>query len=171
MRKELGFEWLLVGALTFCALLFGLFFLLRGEPEERPYLKILGASFIFNYRVSDVYMGFAAAPQKPIPIGSILTVSFENPAGGDPFIVNRQIGLPDRRISLRSPSMRGVKAHIPYKVHLQLSLPDRDTAYWQHEFSISSNSSDDIVPDKPLVVGPGYHRPEDLRKISDDISK
>lgn len=171
MRKELGLEWLLFGALALCALLFSLFFILRGDPPEKPYLKILGASFIFNYRVSDVYMGFAAAPQKPIPIGSILTVSFEDPAGGDPFIVTQQIGLPDRRISLRSPSMRGVRAHVPYNVHLQLSLPDKDTAYWEHDFSISSNSSDDIVPDRPLVVGPGYHRPEDLKKISDDISQ
>ncbi len=171
MRKELGFEWLLIGAFAFCALLFGLFFLLRDDPAEQPYLKILGASFIFNYRVSDVYMGFAAAPRKPIPIGSILTASFENPSGDEPFVVIYQIGLPDRRISLRSPSLRGVKAHVPYRVLLQLSLPDADIPYWQHEFSISSNSSDDIVPDKPLVIGPGYHRPENLKKISDDISK
>ncbi len=159
MRGEIKIGWVLFWATAFCTVLLATYLTLREDPAKRPYLKILGGSFIFNYRVSDVYMGFTAVPEKPIPIGSTLVVTFENPAGDTPFVVTRQIGLPDRGISVRSPSMRGVRAHVPYKVSLQLLSTGTMEPFWDHAFSISSNIDDDIVPREPPVVGPGYHRP------------
>ncbi len=157
MHGEIRLGRLTVWISAICVILLAVFLLVREDPAKRPYLKVLGGSFIFNYRVSDVYMGFTAVPEKPIPVGSTLVVTFENPAGDTPFVVIRQIGLPDRSISVRSPSMRGVKADVPYQVSLQLLSAGTKEPFWHHDFSISSNVSDDIVPNQPLVVGPGYH--------------
>lgn len=149
MRGELKMGWIYFGSTAFCLVLLALFLLLREDPGERPYLKILGASFIFNYRVADVYMGFTAVPQKPIPVGSTLVATFQDPSGPEPFVVSRQIGLPDRRISMRSPSMRGVEADTPYRIALKLLATGTGETLWTHEFTISSNMSDDVVPDAP----------------------
>ncbi len=151
--------WVAVAATAFCLVLLAVLLLLREDPADRPYLKILGGSFIFNYRVADIYMGFTAVPEKPIPVGTMLVVTFENPSGGAPFVVIRQIGLPDRSISVRSPSMRGVRAQVPYKVSLELRKTGTGEPFWNHAFTISSNIDDDVVPDEPMVIGPGYHRP------------
>ncbi len=157
MHGEIKLERLAIWTAAVCLVLLAFYFLIREDPAEKPYLKVVGGSFIFNYRVSDIYMGFSAIPEKPIPVGSTLVVSFENPASDTPFVVTRQIGLPDRSISVRSPSMRGVQANVPYQVSLQLLKTGTQEPFWRHDFSISSNISDDIVPDEPLVIGPGYH--------------
>ena len=159
MRGEIRMGWIAFAAAGFCAVLLAAILLLRDDPGEKPYLRVLGGSFIFNYRVSDIYMGFTAVPEKPIPVGTMLVVTFENPSGDTPFVVTRQIGLPDRSISVRSPSMRGVRADIPYAVTLELRRTGTGEPFWKHAFSISSNIDDDIVPDEPTVIGPGYHRP------------
>lgn len=141
-----------------CAILYGSLLLLLDDPEKTPYLQIVGGSFIFNYRVADNYMGFSAIPKKPIPLGSVLEVTFENTAGSEAFVVEKVIGLPDRRISMRSPSLQGVQAHVPYTISLRLLNRVTRAPFWQHEFTLSSNISDDVTPNKPLTVGPGYHR-------------
>ncbi|WP_419909282.1 hypothetical protein [Hoeflea sp.] len=135
MRGEIKMGWTAVAATAFCLVLLVAILLLRDDPGEKPYLKILGGSFIFNYRVADVYMGFTAVPEKPIPVGTMLVVTFENPSGGSPYVVTRQIGLPDRSISVRSPSMRGVKAKVPYRVMLELQQAGTRTPFWNHVFS------------------------------------
>lgn len=159
MRRDINMGWAFIGVLGVCALLYGVLLAIRETPGERPYLEILGGSFIFNYRIGDVYMGFTAVPARPIPIGSVLEVTFPDPAGGEPFLVTERIGVPDRRISLRSPSMRGVEAGKAYTVTARLLERGSDQEFWRDEFEITSSVGDEAVPDAPLTIGPGYHRP------------
>lgn len=46
-----------------------------------------------------------------------------------------------------------------YRVDLQLLAPQSREVFWQHAFAIRSQVSDNVMPDKPLTVGPGYQRP------------
>jgi hypothetical protein len=150
---------LLVAVLAVCAVLTGLFWLLQGPQPERPFLRVLGASFIYNYRVADIYMGFTAVPDRPIPTGSLLRATFENPADpAAPFVVEERISLMDRRIALRSPSLRGVEKDRDYR--LSLVLLDRVTRqpFWQYETTLRSGIAENVVPAAPLVIGPGYQR-------------
>lgn len=151
----------MLAGLAIALLLFALVRALDETPAVKPWLKVLGASFIFNYRVADVYAGFTAVPQRAIPIGSVLRAEFENPAGGDPFVVTEQIGLADRQISMRSPPMRGVRADVDYR--LTLSLLDRVSGepFWQTHVLLRSNIGDEVVPEQPLTIGPGYRRRTD----------
>lgn len=158
-RQDRRLAMLAAGLVGLCALLFGLLLLIREDPAETPHMSVLGASFIFNYRVADVHMGFTAVPMRPVPVGSILEATFTDPATGQPLVVRERIGGPDRRIAMRSPSVRGVKADTPYPVTLRLLERGSENAIWSHSFSIRSGVSDEAVPERPLTIGPGYQRP------------
>lgn len=145
-----------------CALLVPLFvigWLTREDPAERPYLKVLGGGFIFNYRVADVYCGFTAAIMRPLPTGSIVEAAFENPAGGPPYIVRERVGGADMaRLSMRSPPLRGVEAGKHYKVALRVLDREETQIVWSRDLTFESNISDAVVPEQPLTIGPGYAR-------------
>ena len=163
MSRDTALLWVFFAGLFLCGVLYGALLVLRDDGADRPYLKILGSSFILNYRVSDIYMGFSAAVDRPIPIGTVLQARFEDPLGGPPYLVEERIGVPDRRISLRSPSLSGVVAGKPYGV--DLLLLDRETGepFWEHRFTVTSDVDGSVVPDAPLTIGPGYQRPVTAR--------
>ena len=149
----------LAAVLTLMAVLFALGWLTRQDVGDLPYLRIIGGGFIYNYRVSDVYYGFTAVVLKPIPTGSIVEAAFENPGGGAPLVVHQRMGGAEMtRFAMRSPPLRGVRAGRPY--HVTIRLLDRETeqVLWTLEKSFASQIDDDIVPDEPLTIGPGYAR-------------
>jgi hypothetical protein len=146
------------------ALAIGLFavgWLTREDPAEKPFLNILGGGFIFNYRVADAYYGFTAQVQKPLTSGSIIEAEFENPQGGDPFVVSVRTNARTTRYALRSPNLRGVKAGQPYRVAIRVYDFRHEQLIESHERTYTSQLSSEIVPEKPLTVGPGYHRNPD----------
>ena len=62
----------IVAAFVLLAVLFAAGWLTRDDPARKPYLQIVGGGFIFNYRVADVFYGFTAVVQRPLPTGSIV---------------------------------------------------------------------------------------------------
>ncbi|WP_309083509.1 hypothetical protein [Chelativorans sp.] len=151
-KKVLG------AALALCTLLFAVGWLTREDRSNEPYLKIMGGGFMFNYRTADVYYGFTAVVSRPLASGSIIEASFEDPGGGPPHLVSERVSTMTDRYSLRSPPIRGVEAGKPYRVAIKVYDREHKQLIWQTERSYRSQISDTIVPDKPLTVGPGYHR-------------
>lgn len=150
---------LLAAACALLAPLFAVGWLTREDPAEKPWLQVLGGGFIFNYRVADVYYGFTAAVTRPLPTGSIVEASFEDPAGGPPLVVRQRIGGAEMtRLALRSPPLRGVEAGRDY--HVAIRLLDREDQHllWSRDVAFRSNISDRVAPERPLTVGPGYDR-------------
>lgn len=143
-------------------LLFAIGWILREDPADKPYLTVLGGGFVFNYRVSDVFYGFTAQVEKPLATGAIVEVSFENPAGGPPLVVSKRVSARSNRYSFSSPSVRGVEAGKPYHVVIRIYDRRRKELIWTKELDFKSQVSDDIIPEKPLTVGPGYTPNPDL---------
>ncbi len=144
---------------AFLLLIAGLFaagWLTRQDPAEKPYLHILGGGFIFNYRVAEVFYGFTLVVEKPVTAGSIIEAEFENPEGGPPFIVEQRTNARTTRYALHSPNLRGVEAGKPYHVVIRLYDFRHEKLLERQERAYTSQTSSDIVPDKPLTVGPGY---------------
>lgn len=145
-----------------CVLLVPLFavgWLTREDPGDKPYLQILGGGFVFNYRVADVYYGFTAFVQRPLPTGSVIEAAFEDPGGGPPHLVRQRIGGAEMtRFSLRSPPVRGVQAGKPYHVAIRVLDREEKQLLWSHGVEYSSQIGDEVVPDRPLTIGPGYAR-------------
>ena len=156
-----------VGAsLVVLAILLAIGWSTRIDPGDKPYLKVLGGGFMFNYRNADVYYGFTAQVKRPLASGSIIEASFEDPEGGPAHIVSERVSTMTDRYALRSPSIRGVEAGKPYDVAIKVYDRERKNLLWETERTYRSQISDTIVPDRPLTVGPGYHRnPEEMKAL------
>lgn len=147
----------LIGAsIALVCVLLAIGWLTREDPADKPYLKILGGGFVFNYRVADVTYGFTAIVVRPLPVGSIIETRFEDPAGGDDHVVRKRVGTDTVRYAFQSPPVRGVEAGKPYGVSIRVVDRLEKQTLWTHSLQIKSQLSDTIVPDEPLTVGPGY---------------
>ncbi len=128
------------------------------SPDDRPYIVFEGGGFVFNYRVADAYYGFVARAERDIPEGTLLEAVFEDPAGGPPFTMT-QPARPDRlKYSFRSPPLRGIEAGRDYRVELLLRDPASGAVLATYTRTFRSQISQDVQPESPLTVGPGYHR-------------
>src|SRR5690606_34085034 len=124
-ERMFSFRGIVVAACLMLVPLFAVGWLTREDPAEKPYLKILGGGFIFNYRVADVYYGFTAVVQRPLPTGSVVEAAFEDPGGGAAHLVRQRIGGPEMvRFAMRSPPVRGVETGKPY--HVAIRILDRE---------------------------------------------
>jgi hypothetical protein len=146
-------------AMALLAVLLAAGWLTRQDPDTRPYLRITGGGFMFNYRVADVYYGFTAVVDRPLPTGSIIEAAFEDPAGGPRHTVRTRVGTGTNRYALRSPSVRGVEADRPYHVAIRVLDRTETELLWTHDLAFRSRIGDSVVPERPLTIGPGYARP------------
>lgn len=149
-------------ALVLCAGLFAVGWLTREDPSEKPYLEISGGGFIFNYRNAEAYYGFTAEVVRPLENGAIVEATFEDPAGGKPHVVSERVSAMTTRYALRTPPLEGIAAHQPYNVAIKVYDRLRTRLIWEMKRSYSSQLGAEFVPEHPLTVGPGYHRPDVL---------
>jgi hypothetical protein len=125
------------------------------DAGEGDYLNVSGKIFIFNYRIAQATYLLTLAKLRPLPDGSMLETTFENPAGGDPFIVRQKIWPMMEKITVESPPIKCVKANREYKVSMRLE--DANGRLLQTiERKMISDTDESVMPDKPLVVGPFY---------------
>ena len=143
-----------------CALLI---LLLAGCGEdEGPKVEFVGGGFVFNYRQAEITYGFVARIKGEAPEGSALEAVFEDPAGGPPIVL-RQTVLPTRKsYKFETPPVAGVRNNRDYEVELRLVDPGaaEETIIARNIRVYRSQLDADILPDQPLAVGPGYHRPD-----------
>ncbi len=144
------------GLVALFLILFSFGWMTRNDPGEKPYLEILGGSFIYNYRVGDEFYGLTAIVQKPLAEGSIVEVQFENPAGGAPLIDSQRVSARTNRYSFQSPTIHGVVAGKPYHVVIRIYDREKKKLLWTTKQIFRSQISDDVVPKRPLTIGPGY---------------
>ncbi|MBA5778662.1 hypothetical protein H2509_16145 [Stappia sp. F7233] len=136
------------------------------EQASKTHVAISGGGFIYNYRIAEIRSGITAFVQTPTPNGTRLIASFENPSGGDPIVVRHEIVPYARSYSFETPALTGVEKDRPYKVTLTVMDKWSDTVIETHEKMLVTNVAPSVVPDKPLTVGPGYHRnPERLQPV------
>ncbi len=120
------------------------------------YLAPGGGGFVFNYRNAEAHYGIILFPQQEPPPGAIIEVSFEDPAGGDPIVVTK----PARgggRIDFQTPPVTGVEKGKPYEVVAVLKSAEGEELQ-RIEKTYASEVDQSVLPERPLVVGPGYQR-------------
>lgn len=156
--RKFGLRHALVAGALFLILLAAAAWIVRVPPGETPLLRIAGPSFIFNYRVADVYYGFTAEIMRPVPVSSTLVADFEDPAGGPPHRVSEKIFPQSRRYALRSPPLHGVRKGVPYHVTIRLLNRGDEKLLFETRLAASSNMDDALMPTQPLTIGPGYEK-------------
>ena len=124
-------------------------------------LAFAGGGFLYNYRIAETRYGLSMRIVHPVPVGSRLEVTFENPAGGDPFIVTRSLGPEISLIGVESPALPDVATGRDYAVVIRLRDRVTNEVTETHERRFRTNIEPSVMPKKPLTVGPGYHRNPD----------
>lgn len=163
MFRRINALHVLAATVLLLAVLLGLGLATREDPAKRPYLDFAGGGFIFNYRVAEVFYGFNLVVTKPLEAGSIIEAEFEDPGGGPSHLVSTRVNPRTTKYTLRSPSVRGVEAGKPYAVTVSLWDWRHEKLIERHQKSYVSQTSDIVVPETPLTVGPGYHTPPDRK--------
>lgn len=75
---------------------------------------------MFNYRIGEATAGIVVAPKRKLPDGGILEVTLQNPSGGTPFLMKKQVTPNTKRYSFSTPPLSGVKADTDYLVTAHL---------------------------------------------------
>lgn len=127
------------------------------QSADPPSVEIVGGGFIFNYRLAEVYYGFVATVGASAPSDAILEARFENPEGGDDIVQRQMIRSERKRYKFETPPLRGVQAGRSYRVELLLIDPAGNTAIASASRSFQSKVGSDVLPTRPLTIGPGYH--------------
>ena len=134
------------------------------QRETGPYLlKLTGKMFVFNYRLAYAVYTITLQKTEPVPEGSVVVATFENPVGGKPFTLTRKLFPKLDRVVLESPDLTCVKKERPYAVTIEVKGPDGETLQ-KLETTVISDIDQDILPAKALVEGPAYDKnPEVFR--------
>lgn len=139
-----------------------------GEDEgPEPYFEFAGGGFVFNYRQASITYGFVVRVVRQPPEGGMLEAVLEDPAGGPAIVLRQPVKSGRQSYKFESPPVTGVRKDTDYQVELRLfakvegaeaegSAPPlaRITRAYR------SQLDEEILPDSPLAVGPGYHRPD-----------
>ncbi len=126
------------------------------DGSDKPYLEFAGGGFIYNYRLATADYGFVVRRVKKIPAGTIIEAEFENPSGGPPIILRQTAQLTRLSYKFETPPVTGIKAGGNYQVEVRLINPDSNEVFARYSKTFHAELDQDILPEKPPVVGPGY---------------
>jgi hypothetical protein len=127
----------------------------RESGGEGEFFEVSGKLFIFNYRVATATYLVTLRPLAPMREGDVVVARFEDPAGGEPIVVSSRIWPKQEKVVLESPPLRCVRKGRPYRVAIRIE--DAAGAVRQTiETTMTSTEDQEILPDRPLVVGPVY---------------
>lgn len=127
----------------------------RDTGAEGEDFEIAGKLFVFNYRVATATYLLTLKPVRPVRDGDVAVTTFEDPTGGEPIVVRQKIWPKLEKTAIESPPLRCVRKGRPYAVTIHIE--DAAGVVRQTiETTMTSSEDQDLLPDRPLVVGPVY---------------
>lgn len=123
---------------------------------DKPYLEFAGGGFIYNYRLATADYGFVVRRVRKIPAGTIIEAEFENPSGGPPIVIRQFAQSTRLSYKFETPPVTGIKANTDYRVEVRLINPGNNEVFARYSKSFHADVDQDILPEKPPVIGPGY---------------
>ncbi|HEY7763806.1 MAG TPA: hypothetical protein VIB38_02355 [Aestuariivirgaceae bacterium] len=115
-----------------------------------------GGGFVFNYRIGEAFYGVVINTEGKLPQEALIEASFENPMGGQAILVTDKIRDGQRRYTLRTPALKGIKKDVPYKVVVQILAKPGGEVVQRIERTFRSQVDQSMIPQGPLIIGPGY---------------
>ncbi len=144
MRLVIVFVVLFVGTLSSCR-----------ERAGEDYVRLTSKIFVFNYRIAEATYLITFEKIKPTPEGARVLAVLDNPAGGDKIQIEKKIWTNNDRIVLESVALRCVAKGKPYLFIVDIVGADGGLLQ-KIVGSVVSTLDQDVLPDRPLAVGPGY---------------
>ncbi|KQV63962.1 hypothetical protein [Rhizobium sp. Root1220] len=133
------------------------------QRESDKFVELSGRVFVFNYRVAVATYMVTLNRKTTIPEGTVAIAEFEDPAGGEPLVINERIFPFWDRITLQSPAVHCVKKDKPYAVNVRLVDASGKTLQ-SLKTEVISSLDQSVMPGKPLVVGPLYTKNPEVFK-------
>lgn len=133
----------------------------RDTGGADDYFEINGKLFSFNYRVATVVYVVTLRPLMPMQQGQVAVGTFENPAGGEPIVVEQKVWPNLTKVTLESPPLECVVKDRPYAVSIVIKGSQGEELQ-KIETTMKSDLDQSFLPDRPLVVGPFYDPNPDL---------
>lgn len=125
------------------------------DSSRSGYVELKGRVFIFNPRVATATYVVSLRILKPLPEGATIEAVFDNPAGGERLKLSQTVRMHAGDVAVESPNLHCIKKGGRYA--FDIILVDASGATLQKiSSSIESSLDQSILPDLPLVVGPGY---------------
>lgn len=125
------------------------------QSEEGDYFRVSGRLFEFNYRLARATYVVTLNPLRPMEEGQVAVATFENPAGGAPFVVNQPIWPKLKHVTLTSPPLTCVVKDRPYAVSIRIEGAGGKLLQTL-QTTLMSTQDQSVLPDRPLVTGPVY---------------
>jgi hypothetical protein len=126
------------------------------EDESKPYLEFVGGGFVFNYRNAEAFYGFVAKPVRAMPEGAMIEVSFDVPGFPEKYVIREPARAGQLQYMFRTPPLRGIQKHHDYKAVMRVIDGRNNAELAQYSKTFRSDVDQASLPDKPLVIGPGY---------------
>ena len=127
----------------------------RDTGGDDAYFELSGRLVVFNYREAKVTFLATLNPLRPIVDGMAATTTMDNPAGGEDLVIHQKLSASMRKVTIESPPLECVVKDRPYKVAIRIE--DAKGGLLQAiDTEMISSQDQDMLPDRPLVVGPGY---------------
>lgn len=125
------------------------------EVKSGEYFTLSGQVFIFNYRIATATYVVTLDKLYAAPEGSVAVAYFEDPAGGEPLTVEQKIWPKMQKLSFESPPLRCVVKARPYAISIKV-LSGEGKILQIIETTLRSTLDQNVLPDRPLVIGQGY---------------
>ncbi|TIM60441.1 MAG: hypothetical protein E5Y58_34155, partial [Mesorhizobium sp.] len=110
---------------------------------------------VFNYRLARATFVVTLRPLQPMGEGQAAVASFQNPAGGEPLIVEQKVWPKLGKVSLESPALSCIVKDKPYAI--SISIKDANGAILQKiDTTLMSTQDQSVLPDRPLVIDQLY---------------
>jgi hypothetical protein len=90
------------------------------NAARSEYFQGKGAGFSINIKGKSMQYSLSLECLKPLPGGSVMVFTFENPTGGDPIVSQVAATQGQRFVLQKSPPVLGVKKGPIYTITVQL---------------------------------------------------
>ncbi len=125
------------------------------DTGKEALFEITGRLVVFNYREAMLTYIVTLKPLKPIEAGQVAVTTMDNPAGGEPLVFSQKLFPGHTKVTIESPPLECVVKDRSYKVSIHVNGPD-GALLQDIETTMVSAQNEDMLPDRKLVVGPGY---------------
>lgn len=151
-------NWFVLAAMLAAALVLGA----CRDTGKDALFEITGRLVVFNYREAMLTYLVTLKPLKPIEAGQTAETTMDNPAGGAPLVFTQKLFPGHTKVTIESPSLECVVKDRPYKVSIRIKGADGQLLQ-DIETTMVSAQNEDMLPDRKLVVGPGYDPNPELK--------
>ncbi|MGB3418776.1 MAG: hypothetical protein WBG88_04715 [Mesorhizobium sp.] len=132
------------------------------DTGKEALFEITGRLVVFNYREAMLTYIVTLKPLKPIEAGQVAVTTMDNPAGGEPLVFSQKLFPGHTKVTIESPPLECVVKERSYKVAIRIQGAD-GRLLQDIETTMVSAQDEDMLPDRPLVVGPGYQPNPELK--------